>query len=110
MARRKVTQTFDDIDGEAIDNGSTISFSVDGKAYEIDLSPRNAERLREALEPFISVARPVGNSPGSRRRGSATTSQHTVAEIRAWAKENGFDINPQGRIPSSVHEAFRARN
>ncbi|WP_307483954.1 histone-like nucleoid-structuring protein Lsr2 [Microbacterium trichothecenolyticum] len=110
MARRRVTQLIDDLDGEVINNGSTVSFSVNGKAYEIDLSPRNAERLREALEPFISAARPIGNAPGTRRPRAATASHHTVADIRAWAAENGIELNPQGRIPSAVHEAFNARH
>lgn len=31
-------------------------------------------------------------------------------EIRAWAKENGYDPAPQGKLKASVIEAFRAAN
>lgn len=46
---------FDDIDGrEAVE---TVSFSLDGTAYMIDLSAPNASNLRDALAPFIDAAR-----------------------------------------------------
>jgi hypothetical protein len=60
LATRTTTQYIDDLDGTPIDGSPTVSFSLDGRGYELDLSPQNKERLRSALEPFIQVARRVG--------------------------------------------------
>jgi hypothetical protein len=29
------------------------------------------------------------------------------AKIRAWASQNGYPVNPRGRIPESVTDAYR---
>ena len=47
----------DDLDGS--EGAETIRYSVDGKDYEIDLSEKNAKRLRDALTEFIEKARPA---------------------------------------------------
>ena len=52
MAKRVVEILTDDLDGgEATE---TVSFALDGKAYEIDLGEENAAKLRGALEPFVA--------------------------------------------------------
>lgn len=28
------------------------------------------------------------------------------AEVRAWAREHGFEVGERGRIPATVHQAF----
>jgi hypothetical protein len=61
MAKRQTIQMFDDLDGQPIDeDGATIRFGLDGRAYEIDLSTENAAKLRETLAPFIERGRSVG--------------------------------------------------
>ena len=47
MARQ--TTITDDMDGSP--NAETISYSFDGQDYEIDLSPENREKFRQALAP-----------------------------------------------------------
>lgn len=32
------------------------------------------------------------------------------AEVRAWARENGYEVAERGRIPSTVHQAFSVAN
>ncbi|MGB4777097.1 histone-like nucleoid-structuring protein Lsr2, partial [Microbacterium sp.] len=61
MARRIVHQLVDDLDGTVlgVGSGETVLFSLDGTAYEIDLTEENAAALRAALEPYIAAARPV---------------------------------------------------
>ena len=51
MARKIVHQLVDDLDGTVLEVGSgeTILFSLDGTAYEIDLTDENAAALRDAL-------------------------------------------------------------
>src|SRR5690606_33061185 len=107
MARRIVHQLVDDLDGTVLEvgQGETVLFSVDGTAYEIDLTEANAAALREALQPYISAARRVSGgrsrsavpTGGGRRR----TGQRDYAPIRAWAKDNGYEVSERGRIPAS---------
>lgn len=107
MASKVQVVLIDDIDGG--DAESTVSFSLEGSNYEIDLSAANAERLREALAPFISAGRRVaaGKRAGRRTTGSAGRGNRS-AEIRAWAQANGIAVNARGRIPADVVAKFDA--
>jgi hypothetical protein len=29
-----------------------------------------------------------------------------TAKIRAWAKEQGYDVNDRGRVPGNIREAY----
>jgi Lsr2 len=96
----------DDLEGGKAEE--TVAFGLDGSAYEIDLSAKNAAKLREALGPYIGAARKVSGRGGGRgRRGRAAATSDT-AEIRAWAKEQGLKVSDRGRIPSDVVEKYRA--
>ena len=57
MAQRVQIILEDDYDGGEADE--TVSFSLDGAEYEIDLSSANAAELRNALAPWLSHARKV---------------------------------------------------
>ena len=54
MARRIVHQLVDDLDGTVLEvgEGETVHFSLDGVAYEIDLTEDNAAAFRAALAPY----------------------------------------------------------
>lgn len=100
----------DDLDGVEADE--SIEFSVDGHAYEIDLSAANGAKLRDALEPYISAAR----RGGSRRvpaaavtvgSGRASADREHNQAIREWATTAGLKISERGRIPSNVLEAYQ---
>ena len=116
MARRIVHQLVDDLDGSVLEvgEGETVLFSLDGTAYEIDLSDSNAAALRDAFGPYIAAARSVsssrssgsGSTGGSRSR--RRTGQRDYTEIRAWAKSNGYTVSERGRVPVSVLEAYDA--
>lgn len=117
MARRIVHQLVDDLDGTVLDVGSgeTILFSIDGTAYEIDLTDENAAALREAFAPYIAGARSVTarSSSGSSTRGAAArtqrrTGQRDYGPVREWAAQNGYHLSERGRVPSSVLDAYDA--
>jgi hypothetical protein len=44
MAQETIVRLLDDIDGKPADE--TVSFSLDGITYEIDLRAKNADKLR----------------------------------------------------------------
>lgn len=112
MARKIIHQLVDDIDGTVLDAGAgeTVSFSLDGTAYEIDVSDQNAAELRDAFAPFISAGRSVSTarSSSAKPRRSAGGSSHDLAAVRAWARDNGLAVSERGRIAASVLEAYDA--
>jgi hypothetical protein len=114
MAQQTTVRFIDDLDGS--DASGTFDFSLEGRNYQIDLSDDNAAKLRDALAPYIDVARKAGGRGGRRR----TQQQTAVAEkparskredtttIRGWAREHGHKVSDRGRIPKSVIEAYQA--
>ena len=48
MAQKVQVLLVDDLDGG--DATETVSFGLDGTSYEIDLSAKNADELRDAVE------------------------------------------------------------
>lgn len=109
MARETIVRLVDDLDGGAADE--SVSFSLDGSAYEIDLSSANAKKLRDSLQQFIEHSRRAGSVKRSGRgpgRPRGTSSRERSADIRAWAKGQGIKVNERGRIPASVVEQYEA--
>ncbi|HVQ17904.1 MAG TPA: Lsr2 family protein [Actinomycetes bacterium] len=101
MARKVQVFLVDDIDGAAADE--TVTFALDGVAYEIDLSAANANRLRNSFAPFVGTARKVTRSTAKRPRSSGNASQ-----IRAWAKGQGITVSERGRIPADLVAKYEA--
>jgi hypothetical protein len=107
VAQRTVVQLVDDLTGEELAEGETVGFGLDGATYEIDLSSDNAQRLRDAMAPYVGAARRTGGNrgkTGSRRSAGAVDNK----AVRAWAASNGITLSPRGRIPTNVIERFRA--
>ncbi len=107
MAQRVNVILVDDLDGD--DAAETVTFGLDGVDYEIDLNEKNAEALRGALARYVEAGRRVG---GRRRRGqraaSGGDSGPSPADIRKWARENGWDVPERGRVSAEVREAYAA--
>jgi hypothetical protein len=107
MAQKVTVLLVDDIDGGQADE--TVSFSLDGVAYEIDLSTANAAAFRDSLARYVGTARRVGGrtaggrSGAGRRRGGG---DNRTAQIREWARSHGHKVNERGRIPANVVEAY----
>jgi hypothetical protein len=106
MAQKVQVVLVDDVDGGSADE--TVTFSLDGVAYEIDLSTGNAAKLREAIAPWVGSARRVGGRARTARRGTARSAGGKNTEIRQWARANGYTVSDRGRIPAEVKAAFDA--
>jgi hypothetical protein len=108
MAQKVNIVLVDDIDGS--DATQTVSFGLDGTSYEIDLNDAHAGELREALAGYVGHARKVtgGRRRSGGTRSTASTSAHSPAEVREWARSNGYDVPSRGRIPADVRQAFDA--
>lgn len=108
MAQKHQVILIDDMDGSEADE--TVTFALDGVNYEIDLTADHAEELRENLGAWIEGARRTGgraNRRGSRR--AAPAAETDTAEIRAWARDNGYEVSDRGRISATIMDAYRAR-
>lgn len=106
MAQKVNIVLVDDIDGS--EASETVTFGLDGVAYEIDLNDGNAAALREALSGYIGHARKV--SSGSRRptrRPSAGAASNTK-EVRDWARANGYEVSERGRVSAEIKAAYDA--
>lgn len=106
MAQKVTVLLVDDIDGGAADE--TVSFSLDGVSYEIDLSSKNASSFRDSFAQYVGTARRVGSRASSgrtsgRRRASG---DNRTAQIREWARSNGHPVNERGRISATLVEAY----
>jgi hypothetical protein len=106
MAQKVTVEMTDDLDGSQAD--TTVSFSVDGTAYEIDLSKRNAAAMRRTFDRYIGHARKAGRSSARRTRG-ARNRRHS-SDVRAWAKARGIQVSERGRIPASVVSQYEEAN
>ena len=115
MAQKIQVLLVDDLDGGTATE--TVAFSLDGTAYEIDLSEANANQLRESLAPFVGHARRAGraaprpvSAPSRPRAGVTRSDREQTQAIREWARNNGHPVSERGRIPASIVEAYNASN
>ena len=105
MSRRIVTELVDDIDGSPANE--TVLFALDGVAYEIDLTKRNAAGLRNAFAKYVGAAR---RTRGGRPRATRSRVTSDSRTIREWAKANNVPVTDRGRIPATVLKQFNEAN
>ncbi|MGQ0624292.1 MAG: histone-like nucleoid-structuring protein Lsr2 [Sporichthyaceae bacterium] len=108
MASKILTILEDDLDGGTAEE--TVRFSLDGVSYEIDLSAKNAARLRTALAPFVGNGRRVGGRAARGTGGAKSANGNRTPEIRAWARKQNIEVNDRGRIPADIVARFHKAN
>lgn len=109
MAQQVVVSLIDDLTGDTADE--TVQFGIDGKTYEIDLTSKNADKLRDALAKFIPAARRASANTRARTNGRVPTTvagREQKQAIRDWAKSQDMKVSARGRISREVQEAFDA--
>jgi hypothetical protein len=111
VAKETVTKLIDDLDGG--EAHETVKFALDGQTYEIDLSSKNASKLRNALAPYLDSAKRLNVRTGAsigrtatRPRVGAVGDREQNQAIRAWAQRQGLDVAPRGRIKQEVVEMY----
>jgi len=115
MAQKVSVVLVDDLDGsEAVE---TISFTLDGSSYEIDLNEANSAALRDAFAPWVGAARRAGRGPSgpavrrssrSGRPAATGSDRERVQAIRDWARRNGYKVSERGRLSADVLAAYEA--
>jgi len=83
-----------------------VRFGVGGSEYEIDLSEKNAAKLRKQLAPFVGHARRASGQ--GRRPVRTAASRRRSRDIRAWAQAQGIQLSERGRIPAGIAAQYEA--
>ncbi len=86
----------------------TVSFSLDGREYEMDLSQAHADELRKMAGRYIAVARTAKAAVQRRAPRRTQADRERSREIRAWAVERGLMTSERGRIPEHVRHEYEA--
>jgi Lsr2 len=111
MAQKVQITLLCDLDDGSEEAAETLHFSLADTAYEVDVCGKHAQQIRDGLQPFVARARKTSaaSSNSSRRRqGRPAGGRDQTAGIRAWAKDQGIQVNDRGRIPTSVVKEYEA--
>jgi hypothetical protein len=108
MAQKVNIILVDDLDGGSADEN--VRFGLDGVSYEIDLSSANAAELRSSLERFIAAGRKTSAGRATRAKVVTGARSNDSAQIRQWARDNGYTVNSRGRIQAEIQEAYQKAN
>lgn len=119
MSEKIVRLLMDDLEEDEVEaTAGTVQFPTLDGTYEIDLSKKNAGKLRDdieaaraILEPYVKHARLAGKPRAKTktipsRVGSGYDREQLVA-IRHWARRNGWpNVSDRGRVPADALAAF----
>src|SRR5258705_9263135 len=110
VAKETFTKLIDDLDGGEAQE--TVKFGLDGLSYEIDLSAKNANKLRTALAQYVEVSTRVAGrgaaGPGRSGRGrGAGVERDQNKAIRSWAIRKGYAVAPRGRIKQEIIDLYQ---
>lgn len=107
MVTRNIKVDESDLSGEP--GAETTLIGLKGEVMELDLTAAECEALEEVLAPYIARGRklgPMSTKPFTPRKVSESTAEER-AEIRAWARAEGYEATPLGQIPNKVVKAYR---
>ena len=93
-----------DICGSAKD-AQTRRISLDGQTREIDLCGKDARALDKVAAKYVPHARKVRRVASTGRR---TRDRQRSADIREWARIQGYELSDRGRIPASIEAEYEA--
>jgi hypothetical protein len=114
--RRELVVLEDDLDGGRADE--TVRYALDGVNYEIDLSEKNASKLRTALQDYLAASRRLGRvgiaprrthsvNPSAAHRAIAQSNRDQNRAVREWALKMGYEVADRGRVPERYTEEYQ---
>lgn len=107
MATVEVTELTDDLNGDVAHQ--TLTFSYGGDTYALDLSNLNYGNVsRQIASMEQKYARLV--KAARRVTPKRTSTGGEAAQIREWARANGFEVGARGRLHSDILAAYEAAN
>lgn len=110
MAERIQVELVDDIDGSPAKE--TVTFALDGVAYEIDLSEHHAQHLRSVFARYIEHARKPERSSretkprdkGREERRNRQANRQLTEQIRGAAQRTRERLKEQEAVRPSTEE------
>ena len=90
-----------------------MRFALDGREYEIDLNDMNDAKLRKTLHPYAVAGRRLGRphrhvTATHKSAGGSGMTNEELANVRGWARSNGYEVSDRGRIKGDVVAAYHA--
>lgn len=113
MAQKVQTTVVCDLHDDEVE-GSSVTFAVGGRNYELDLCDEHKAEFDDSLATYVGAARSTASRNGkngtskSRSRSNGSRSKGDRKDVREWARANGHDIGERGRIPAEVMDAYEA--
>lgn len=101
MAIRHIVES--DISGAP--DAATITFGLDDTWYEVDLTQEERKKLEKAFAEYVKVGRKSSKRTVGNRVVPDTTPEERD-EIRAWARDNGYELADFGKIPNKIYYAY----
>jgi hypothetical protein len=100
-----------DVHGDGVTGGQPVIVGFDGAQYEVDLCQEHRDELVRFLEPYLAGARRGGQAVApraSRRRpsGSKRAARSSSADVREWARSQGYEVSDRGRVPAAIAAEF----
>ena len=66
----------------------------------------SARSAANKAQPVASSTR-AGKPPSKQKTAQRSVGASSNAEVRSWARQNGFTVSDRGRLPASVVTAYR---
>lgn len=97
-------------DGVEVTADEHVTFALNGRIYEMDLSTKNFELFSEDISPWVAVATEVkGGGVRAARKSPQSKSgadKERTRRIREWAIAQGMKVSERGRLPANVEAAY----
>lgn len=107
MAQKRVVTLVDDIDGSEATNSHTLT--LDGVTVKIDLNDEHSSELHDAFRIYLDKGERQSAARSGQRAAARPRRASDSGDVRAWARENGYEVSERGRISAEVRAAYEAR-
>jgi hypothetical protein len=108
-----LTCDLDDDDTPAVE---TVTFAYQGNTYAFELCEAHLEEFNAMMAGWISSARRSDGSSRSRRAAATSAAspgrrrraggRNELSDIRAWARQQGYQVSDRGRISQEIRTAW----
>lgn len=110
MARKEVTQFYDDLDGKELASSDvrTVEFAFKNANYVIDLSVANAEKFDKDMGKWIEKAHRTTRQ--SKAFYQKKPERRDLPLVRKWLREANMQVSDRGRIPQHLLDMYDNRD
>ena len=100
-----------DLHGRDVTADEALVIHIGSDRWQLDLCSSHMAQARRSLAPLLRAAhaRPQTASRSRTVDGSRRSRTADRAELRAWARSQGYDVRDRGRVPRAAVEAYEAR-